>query len=65
MITGKDLVKDVIEKYPKTKEVFAAHGLDMCCGGIHPIAIAADAHGIDRRGLLGELNGALRKKAAP
>ncbi len=56
MITSENLVKDVIAKHPETQEVFAAHGLDMCCGGVHPVAMAAQAHGVDLERLVAELN---------
>lgn len=47
----------VAEQYPNAREVFARHGLDLCCGGSKTLAFAAEAHGIDLDRLLEELQG--------
>ncbi len=49
-------VNEVAARYPKAQEVLIRHGLDMCCGGIHPLELAARAHGVDPAALLAELN---------
>lgn len=54
-------VREVIERHPVTLEVFARHGLDLCCGGIHPVRMAAQAHGLDPEALLAELEAAVRR----
>lgn len=53
-------VSRVIELFPATRAVFARHGLDTCCGGIHPIGMAARARGVDPDRLLAELNAAAK-----
>ena len=58
-ITGDDAVRDVLERHPALRAILADAGLDLCCGGAHPIAFAARAHGIILKPLLAELNAAL------
>ncbi len=55
MIASSTPIKDVIAAYPATREVFARHGLDTCCGGTHPIEMAARAHEVDLAALMAEL----------
>jgi hypothetical protein len=55
MITAETPIKDVIAEHPETAAVFARHGLDTCCGGVHPIGMAARAHQVDLGALLAEL----------
>ena len=67
-IHGEDRVKDVIKRHPAAQAVFARHGMDLCCGGEHPISTAAAAAGVDAEALLKELNaaaGAPRAREAP
>lgn len=64
MVTSEDIVKDVIAKFPATQLVFTANGLDLCCGGTHPIAMAAKAHGVDLDRLLKELEEAVKQEGA-
>ena len=63
-ITLAHTVNEVAERHPAMREILARHGLDLCCGGVHPLAMAAQAHGVDPEALLQELNAAL-KPAAP
>lgn len=58
MISPNTPIKDVIAAHPETREVFARHGLDTCCGGTHPVEMAARAHGQDLEALLAELHAA-------
>lgn len=51
-------VREVMELHPETRKVFARRGLDICCGGIHPVRTAAQARGIDPESLLAELEAA-------
>ena len=64
-ITLEQTVKEVADRYPAAAAVLARHGLDLCCGGVHPIALAAQAHGVDAQELLAELNAAAAAAAAP
>lgn len=62
-ITLEETVNAAAERHPAVREVLAHHGIDLCCGGVHPIAVAAQAHGVDAAALLAELNAATRKPA--
>lgn len=53
-------VSETIERWPATRAVLASRGLDLCCGGVHPVAMAARAHGVDPNILLAELRAAAR-----
>lgn len=54
-ITPAATVGDVHERYADTASVFAAHGIDLCCGGGKTLEFAAKAHGVDLGRLLAEL----------
>lgn len=58
MISPQTPIKDVIAAHPETGKVFARHGLDTCCGGAHPIEMAARAHKLNLPTLLVELEAA-------
>ncbi len=51
-------VLETLERWPKTRAVLVARGLDLCCGGVHPVGMAARAHGVDPEALLTELRAA-------
>ncbi len=38
-------VKDILARYPQLASALAAHGLDTCCGGMHPLKDACAAKG--------------------
>jgi iron-sulfur cluster repair protein YtfE (RIC family) len=40
-------ISDLVEYAPGTMTVFSSLGLDMCCGGGHPLKEALALHGID------------------
>ncbi len=54
-------VREMLERWPGTGPVLALRGLDLCCGGMHPVGIAARAHGVDPDALLAELRAAARR----
>lgn len=54
-------VRETMERWPQTRPVLVKHGLDLCCGGAHPVAMAAQAHGVNPAGLLAELRAAALK----
>ena len=67
MLITKDMkIGDVVEKYPKTIEVFLRHGL-MCFGcavaRFENLEQGALAHGIDVEALLKDLNVAAAEPA--
>ena len=51
-------VKDVLARHPATASVLAQFGFDLCCGGRHPLAFAAQAHGVELPSLLARLQAA-------
>lgn len=57
-------VSETIERWPATRAVLVARGLDLCCGGVHPVGMAAQAHGVDPAILLAELRAAAERSAA-
>lgn len=63
-ITKDMIVKDVINKYPQTINVFGNHRVDFCCGGAHSIEQTARARGCkDIDALLKDLNVAVEAPA--
>ena len=40
-------VRDLLARYPQLSSALAAHGLDTCCGGVHPLDQACRAKGLD------------------
>jgi iron-sulfur cluster repair protein YtfE (RIC family) len=46
------LIRDLVETYPGTMTVLAPLGIDLCCGGGHPLGEALDRHGLDRETVL-------------
>ena len=62
-VRSDQTVREVAERYPQTQRVFAEHGLDMCCGGAHPIEATAAAHGVALEPLLEKLNTAVADAA--
>jgi hypothetical protein len=52
-------VRDVLVKFPETVSVFAAHGLDTCCGAGAPLSQAASKAGLSTDVLVSELEHAV------
>jgi hypothetical protein len=46
------LIRDLVNAYPMTLTVLEPLGIDLCCGGGHPLGEALDVHGIDRETVL-------------
>jgi hypothetical protein len=51
-------VKDLLARYPQLSSALAAHGLDSCCGGMHPLKDACAAKGKDLAEVIGDLESA-------
>ena len=51
-------VKDLLAKNPHLSSALAAHGLDACCGGAHPLKDACTAKGLDLAAVLADLESA-------
>jgi iron-sulfur cluster repair protein YtfE (RIC family) len=41
-------IRDLIQIEPKFLEILGPLGIDLCCGGGHPLGEALDLHNIDR-----------------
>lgn len=64
-ITGKTSIGECVEKYPETTEVFMKHGMHcMGCAAAHfeNIEQGAEAHGIDIKKLVEDLNKVVENK---
>jgi len=46
------LIRDLVEAYPETMTILGPLGIDLCCGGGHPLGEALDLHGLDRETIL-------------
>ena len=51
-------IRQVMTHFPKTRAIFVRHGLDACCGGMHSIAVAALARGLDPDSVMAEIRAA-------
>ena len=38
-------VRVIMERWPQAERVLVRRGLDVCCGGVHPLRMAAQAYG--------------------
>ena len=54
--TGEQTVNEILQQCPQTVSVFNEFGIDSCCGGGVPIAVAAERDGVDQQELLERLN---------
>ncbi|PWW27713.1 regulator of cell morphogenesis and NO signaling [Cytobacillus oceanisediminis] len=61
-LTEDRLVKDIVNEFPKTSDVFKRHRIDFCCGGNIPLLRAAAEQSADIRVLLKELNEVIQKE---
>ena len=51
-------VRDLLARYPQVASALAAHGLDSCCGGMHPLKDACAAKGKDLAEVVRDLESA-------
>jgi len=64
-ITGKESIMDVVNAHPETAAVFIAHGMHcLGCAAAHfeNIEEGCQAHGIDAKELVEDLNKTISKK---
>lgn len=62
VITERDIVNEVILRYPETVAVFNAFSVDSCCGGGVSIEKSAARDKINMHQLLSALNDKVSKK---
>jgi len=53
-------VRELLARHPFAGPVLASHGLDTCCGGVHPLAQACAARGVPLARVLADLESARR-----
>lgn len=49
------LIRDLVEAHPDVMTVLAPYGIDLCCGGGHPLGEALDLHGIPREPVVSDV----------
>lgn len=49
------LIRDLVDENPDVMTLLAPYGLDLCCGGGHPLGEALDLHGIPREPVISEV----------
>ena len=57
---ARTLVRDLVATYPGTMAVLAPLGIDLCCGGSHPLGEALTLHGLDRDAVLPQIAGIIQ-----
>lgn len=53
--TEQSLVKDIVNEFPKSSDVFKRYRIDFCCGGNTPLQNAVTATGVNMDSLLTDL----------
>lgn len=53
-------VRRILDLWPEIEPLLARHGLDLCCGGAHPLRMAAQAHGLNPDAVLAEILATLK-----
>jgi NnrS protein/Domain of Unknown function (DUF542) len=48
-------VRELLDRFPEIRPILAAHGLDACCGGQHPLSQACQARHVPLEDVLGEI----------
>ena len=64
-ITPEMKVGEISRTWPQTMRVFARYRLDLCCGGVHPLAYVAEKHGFSLEEMLAELNAEVATVPSP
>ena len=56
-INPEHTVAEIIREHPEAAPILARFGLDACCGGRHPLAMACGARRVDLREVMAALEG--------
>jgi regulator of cell morphogenesis and NO signaling len=51
----QSLVRDIVNEFPKSSDIFKRNRIDFCCGGNTPLANAVAANGVDMDALMADL----------
>ena len=57
------LIRDLVERYPDTMRVLSPLGIDLCCGGGHPLGEALDLHEIERASVIPQIEQIIAEQA--
>lgn len=60
--TEQSLVRDIVNEFPKSSDVFKRNRIDFCCGGNTPLANAVAANGGNLDNILSELKELFEKR---
>jgi iron-sulfur cluster repair protein YtfE (RIC family) len=61
-IAETDRLNEIVARYPQTLPIFHNLGLDTCCGGMHPLKLAAQLHTLDLDKVLALLQAAAERE---
>jgi regulator of cell morphogenesis and NO signaling len=61
--TTDSIVKDIVNKFPKSSDIFKKYRIDFCCGGNIPLVDAISALSIDTDSIMADLKVAYEKFA--
>lgn len=64
-ISGDSLVSDIVARDYRTADIFRKYGIEYCCGGKWPLAIACTARGLDLNTIIEELEYSIRTIILP
>jgi iron-sulfur cluster repair protein YtfE (RIC family) len=62
-VLANTLIRDLVERYPGTMAVLAPLGIDLCCGGAHPLGEALTLHGLDRDAVLPQIASVIQESS--
>lgn len=57
----KSLIKDIVNLFPQSSDLFKQNRLDFCCGGNRPLTEAATEKGLDVEVIMGDLEELFQK----
>lgn len=58
------LVKDIVNEFPKSSDIFKKYRIDFCCGGNIPLSDAIAANGINEKALMNDLKALYEKSSS-
>ena len=57
-------IRDIVERWPDAMAILAPLGIDLCCGGAHPLAEALQLHAIDEQAPVDAIEALVQRQAA-